>query len=129
MSLDALRVERRPSLPKDAPYQDRFMAELPHRLPDDATVATLSCGTLLILRQGAAIGLALIEPRVTVSNALFSTQTKLRTAGVRFEFARDMREAWKRLTEMGIPLKAREDSPYAARAMFREESARRVRAR
>src|SRR5258706_15271342 len=99
-TLDRAKVEKRPSHNADTPYQERVVAELRHLLPDDACMVPFACGSLLIVHQGKSFGLDLATPRVPVLDAVMQAMTKLRNAGVRFEVARDLKEAFRLIREM-----------------------------
>lgn len=119
-SLDRATVERRPSHNEATPYQERVMAQLPDLLPQGAAMTPLASGSLLITHAGKTCGIDLAS-RGRLSDLVVKTMQQLRAAGMRFEVARSASEAFELIKQMGIPLKAREESPYAARAMFREE--------
>ena len=80
---------------------------------------------LIFIYQGKAHGLELKAKKGTISDSQKVTFPLMRNAGMRIEVARNITEALYFIGEMGIPLRC-QDSRYAARDMFQEETRRRA---
>jgi hypothetical protein len=127
-----LNVEKVRPKPRteEATVEEQLMAELKDRLPGDAccfSVPDSACDgapRIVICHQGRALGIQLRHGRTSAVQA--AGFTRLRAAGMRIEVARDAREALVLIAEMGVVLKEKVNSPFAARDFFRQETRRRV---
>lgn len=79
---------------------------------------------ILILWSGKLFGLELKSQAGRISDSQAVTFPILREAGMRIEVARSHGEAIERIREMGIPLRARCDTAYAIRDVFRDATRR-----
>jgi hypothetical protein len=122
-----LNVEKvRPrSQPEEATPLEQLMGELKDRLPADACSFAAADGApgIVICHKGRALGIHLRQGRLSAVQA--ANITRLRTAGMRIEVARDVREALALIAEMGVVLKEKVNGPFAARDFFRQETRRR----
>ena len=122
-----LNVERvRPKAqPEEASPLEQLMAELKDRLPADACcfAPAQDAPGIVICHKGRALGIQLRQGRMSAVQV--AAITRLRTAGMRIEVARDAREALALIAEMGVVLKVPVNSPFAARDFFRQETRRR----
>ena len=122
LNVEKIRPKARP---EEASPLEQLIAELKDRLPADACcfAAAEDAPGIVICHKGRALGISLRQGRTSaVQVACF---TRLRTAGMRIEVARDAREALALIAEMGVLLKAPVNSPFAARDFFRQETRRR----
>ena len=126
MTRFGLNVER--TKPKEQPEElslaDQLLGELKDRLPSDACcfATARDAPGIVICHQGRALGLQVKTERLSaVQVASFN---RLRTAGMRIEIARNLREALELIAEMGVVLKPAINPIYAARDFFREETRR-----
>jgi hypothetical protein len=129
-----LNVEKVRPKPRaeEATVEEQLMAELKDRLPGDACCfcvpdsggAPDGAPRIVICHQGRALGIQLRQGRISAVQA--AGFTRLRAAGMRIEVARDTREALALIAEMGVVLKDKVNSPFAARDFFRQETRRRV---
>jgi len=127
-----LNVEKVRPKPKteEATLEEQLMAELKDRLPGDACCFSVpdsggeGVPRIVICHQGRALGIQLRQGRTSAVQA--AGFTRLRAAGMRIEVARDAREALALIAEMGVVLKERANSPFAARDFFRQETRRRL---
>jgi hypothetical protein len=127
-----LNVEKVRPKPRteEATVEEQLMAELKDRLPGDACCfsvpdsASDGAPRIVICHQGRALGIQLRHGRTSAVQA--AGFTRLRAAGMRIEVARDAREALALIAEMGVVLKEKVNSPFAARDFFRQETRRRV---
>ena len=122
-----LNVEKvRPrAQPEEASPLEQLIAELKDRLPADACSFAAADGApgIVICHKGHALGIHLRQGRLSAVQA--ANITRLRGAGMRIEVARDVREALALIAEMGVVLKEKVNSPFAARDFFRQETRRR----
>jgi len=127
-----LNVEKVRPKPKteEATLEEQLIAELKDRLPGDACCFSVpdsggeGVPRIVICHQGRALGIQLRQGRTSAVQA--AGFTRLRAAGMRIEVARDAREALALIAEMGVVLKERSNSPFAARDFFRQETRRRL---
>jgi hypothetical protein len=123
-----LNVEKVRPKPRaqEATVEEQLMAELKDRLPGDACCFCVPGGApgIVICHQGRALGIQLRQGRTSAVQA--AGFAKLRAAGIRIEVARGTREALALIAEMGVVLKDKVNSPFAARDFFRQETRRRV---
>ncbi len=125
-----LNVEKVRPKPRteEATVEEQLMAELKDRLPGDACCFCVAdsegAPRIVICHQGRALGIQLRQGRTSAVQA--AGFTRLRAAGMRIEVARDAREALALIAEMGVVLKEKANSPFAARDFFRQETRRRV---
>ena len=126
MTRFGLNVER--SKPKEQPEElslaDQLLAELKDRLPSDACcfATARDAPGIVICHQGRALGIQVKTERLSAVQV--NAFNRLRTAGMRIEMARNLKEAFELVAEMGVSLKAPVNSIYAARDFFREETRR-----
>jgi hypothetical protein len=122
--LNVEKVRAKPKVEEAAP-EVQLMAELKDRLPADACCFGVNDGApgIVICHRGRALGLQLRQGRTSAVQA--ACFTRLRQAGMRIEVARDAREALALIAEMGVVLKEKINSEYAARDFFRQETRRR----
>ena len=125
-----LNVEKVRPKPRteEATVEEQLMAELKDRMPGDACCFCADDGEgaprIVICHQGRALGIQLRQGRTSAVQA--AGFIRLRAAGMRIEVARDAREALALIAEMGVALKEKVNSPFAARDFFRQETRRRV---
>ena len=125
-----LNVEKVRPKPRteEATVEEQLMAELKDRLPGDACCFSVAdsegAPRIVICHKGRALGIQLRQGRTSAVQA--AGFTRLRAAGMRIEVARDAREALALIAEMGVVLKDKVNSPFAARDLFRQETRRRV---
>jgi len=126
-----LNVEKVRPKPRteEATVEEQLMAELKERLPADACCFCVPDGAsdgaprIVICHRGRALGIQLRQGRTSAVQA--AGFARLRAAGMRIEVARDAREALALIAEMGVVLKEKVNSPFAARDFFRQETRRR----
>ncbi len=122
--LNVERVRAKPRVEEASP-EVQLMAELRDRLPADACCFGVSDGApgIVICHRGRALGIQIRQDRTSAVQA--ACFIRLRQAGMRIEVARDGREALALIAEMGVVLKDKVNSEYAARDFFRQETRRR----
>jgi hypothetical protein len=126
MTRFGLNVERSKPKPveEERSAAEVLMAELKDRLPSDACcfAAARDAPGIVICHQGRALGIQIKEARLSAVQV--DAFNRLRGAGMRIEMARNLKEAFELIAEMGVSLKAPVNSIYAARDFFREETRR-----
>jgi hypothetical protein len=121
--LNVEKVRPRPRVEETSPAA-QLMTELKDRLPGDACCFGVNDGApgIVICHRGRALGIQLRQGRTSAVQA--ACFTRLRQAGMRIEVARDGREALALIAEMGVVLKEKVNSEYAAGDFFRQETRR-----
>lgn len=111
----------------EQPYPVRVVSDLRvHLMPLGGTVLEIGENLIMLAHRGRVCVLQMRGDNGKQSNSFKSSLAGLRDAGVRVEIAHSYKGSLELIRQMGIPLRAIEDTGLAIRQLFRSETSRRA---